>query len=69
MDSKYPTIIGQKNKAEFHGYASDSQMNYPILPRGVMREENDMDFKEPRLLRTKENFEAAATPFYSEEDI
>lgn len=47
LDSAMPTIIGKKNKAEFHGNITDSHLTYPILPRGVMQEENDWNFKEP----------------------
>lgn len=47
-DSEFQTILGQKNKAEFHGSIVDSQMNYLVLPRGVMKEENDWEFKNPR---------------------
>lgn len=51
MDSVYPTILGQKNKAEYHPYPTEYQMNYPILPRGTMLEKDDKFFKFPRLSR------------------
>jgi hypothetical protein len=41
-------------------------MNYPILPRGVMREEKDKDFMFPRL---DKNLEAAASRIYTDEEI
>lgn len=48
-DSQFPTMVGQKNKGEFHCNPVDQQMNYPIYPRGVMRKERDSLFIEPRL--------------------
>lgn len=66
MDSRFPTIIGQKNKAEFHPHIADYQMNYPILPRGVMLQENDQDFKDPRSGRFSG---AAALEIYTDQDI
>lgn len=47
-DSQFPSIIAQKNKAEYHTNPVDQQMNYPIYPRGVMRFQNDPLFTEPR---------------------
>ena len=52
-DSQFPTMMAQKNKAEFHTNPVDQQMNYPIQPRGVMRFENDKLFIEPRLDKNK----------------
>lgn len=49
MDSYFPTIQLQRNKAEFHGNIIDSQMNYPILPRGTMSSQDDQLFKFPKL--------------------
>ena len=66
MDSVFPTTLGQKNKAEYHPHPTEDQMNYPILPRGVMREEKDKDFMFPRL---DKNLEAAATRIYTDEEI
>lgn len=48
-DSCFPTMMAQKNRAEYHENVVDQQMNYPIYPRGVMREENDKFFMNPRL--------------------
>lgn len=48
-DSKYPTYQIQPNRMEYHTSYLEFQGNYPILPRGVMREENDMEFRFPRL--------------------
>ncbi|MBR4891396.1 MAG: hypothetical protein IKU15_08950 [Clostridia bacterium] len=36
MDSVFPTTLTQRNKAEYHPHPTEDQMNYPILPRGVM---------------------------------
>lgn len=49
MDSYFPTIQLQRNKAEFHSNIIDSQMNYPILPRGTMSSQDDQLFKFPKL--------------------
>lgn len=49
MDSYFPTIQFQRNKAEFHSNIIDSQMNYPILPRGTMSSQDDQLFKFPKL--------------------
>ena len=48
-DSCFPTMLAQKNRAEYHESVVDQQMNYPIYPRGVMRVENDKFFMNPRL--------------------
>ena len=48
MDSRFPTFLGQKNKAEYHENPVESQMNYLILPRGVMSSKNDRGFMNPR---------------------
>ena len=52
-DSQFPSMMAQKNKAEFFDSPVDQQMNYPIYPRGVMRSENDKFFAEPRLDKSK----------------
>jgi len=41
-------------------------MNYPILPRGVMRDEHDKGFMNPRLDR---NLDAAAPKIYTEIEV
>lgn len=48
-DSYLPAPI-QAHENRFHYFTSqiDQQMNYPVFPRGVMREENDENFKNPR---------------------
>lgn len=51
MDSCYPTFLGQKNKGEYHGSIVDEQMNYPVLPRGVMSTKDDRFFCNPRLVK------------------
>ena len=66
MDSQYPTIIGQKNKAEYHGSLAESHLNYPILPRGLMSKEQDFSFMYPRTLK---GFDVPAHKIYSEEEI
>lgn len=52
MDSAYPTMPSIKNKAEYWENLTNSQGNYPILPRGVMREERDLSFTNPRKNRS-----------------
>lgn len=47
-DSQFPSMMTSKNKAEFFTNPVDQQVNYPIYPRGVMRGENDINFKAPR---------------------
>lgn len=49
MDSAYPTIMPQQNKAMYFGAIIDGQMNYPVFPRGMMRSERDSDFMNPRM--------------------
>ena len=63
MDSQFPTIQLQKNKAEFHPSVIDGQMNYPVLPRGMMSSEDDVAFKEPK------NSTVPPVAIYSESDI
>ena len=48
VDSYFPTIQLQHSKSEFHPDVIDFQGNYPVLPRGVMREEHDVCFEIPR---------------------
>lgn len=49
MDSSFPIITTNVNRGKFHSNICDQQMNYEILPRGTMREENDIEFMMPRL--------------------
>jgi hypothetical protein len=63
MDSQFPTIQLQKNKAEFHPSVIDGQMNYPVLPRGMMSSEDDVSFKEPK------NSTVPPVAIYSESDM
>lgn len=68
MDTQFPTTLGKKNKAQFFPSAVDAQGNYPILPRGVMRKENDEVFMFPYLTpRGADPF--ADIGIYTEEDI
>lgn len=48
MDSAYPTMPPLQNKAQYFDCIQDIQMNYPIYPRGIMRQEHDEDFMSPR---------------------
>lgn len=66
MDSVFPTTLPQKNKAEYHPNPIESQMNYPIFPRGVMAEEHDQYFMNPRL---DKNCEAAAIKIYTDQEV
>lgn len=47
-DSYFPAIQLQGNRTEAHRTIDQQQLNYPVLPRGVMREKNDIDFRFPR---------------------
>lgn len=49
LDSYFPTISGKKNRLNYFTAAAEYQGNFPILPRGVVRSENDIQFKNPRL--------------------
>ena len=53
-DSVYPTLPPPQNKATYYGCVQDTQMNYPVYPRGIMRYEHDKDFCEPRSNKGKE---------------
>lgn len=48
MDSYFPTTQVQKNKFEYFPDPTESHMNYPVFPRGLMRNKVDQDFIEPR---------------------
>lgn len=63
MDSYFPTFLSQKNKSEYYTNPVDTQMNYPILPRGLMREENDPDFRFPQ------NDRVAATKIWTDDEV
>ena len=60
MDSVKQTIQTQPNKSNFFTAIQDTQLNYPIFPRGVMREENDVVFKNPRLFNKVSTYEVPA---------
>lgn len=49
MDSVYQTLPPPQNRSRWYGSIVDGQFNYKVFPRGVMRNENDSLFKEPRL--------------------
>ena len=57
MDSAFPTLPPPQNKGQWFDNVVDMQMNYPVFPRGLMRVENDKDFKTPCMDR---NYGAAA---------
>lgn len=65
MDAYFPTLAAKKNKAEYYGSIADYQMNYPILPRGIMGSPNDTDFMFPRTAKDKKY----ETKIYSDEEI
>ena len=46
-DMEHPTIFSKKNKAEYHESPVENQLNIPILPRGLFKEEKDLLFIEP----------------------
>lgn len=56
MDSVRETTLIRRNLSTYHENIVNTQLNYPIYPRGVMRTENDEDFKNPR----NDNFSVAA---------
>lgn len=60
MDSVKQTIQIQPNKSTFFTEIQDTQLNYPIFPRGVMREENDEAFKYPRKFPKTTSYEVPA---------
>lgn len=47
-----PTRQKKPNYLNYFPWEGDSQLNYPVLPRGVMREQHDTDFSCPRSSRT-----------------
>ena len=53
-DSALPTLPPPQNKATYYRSIQDTQMNYPVYPRGIMRCKNDIDFCEPRSNKGKE---------------
>ena len=49
MDSVYQTMPPPQNKSQYYEEIPNTQMNYPVFPRGVMAKENDQLFINPRL--------------------
>lgn len=47
-DSVSPTLPPPQNKSSYFNFIQDSQLNYPVYPRGIMRTEFDKDFISPR---------------------
>ena len=67
IDSYFPPVQSQRNRQDYHPDLTDFQLNYPILPRGLVREKDDYWFKEPRAHRKEEpQFQ---TKIYSEEEV
>lgn len=64
VDSVFPTFLPKKNRFEYHESPINSQLELPILPRGVFQKENDLFFIYPWKF---ENIEAAAQS--NEEEI
>lgn len=48
MDSVYPTTFAKKNKFNFYPWKTDLELNYPVLPRGLMGQGNKEEFCSPR---------------------
>lgn len=74
MDSVFHTLPPPQNKSQYYEDIPNTQMNYPIFPRGVMRQEDDPLFINPRLdKKTKskstdyilENFKNTDKPFFN----
>lgn len=74
MDSVFHTLPPPQNKSQYYEDIPNTQMNYPIFPRGVMRQEDDPLFISPRLdKKTKskstdyilENFKNTDKPFFN----
>ena len=53
-DSVYPEIGTKKNIGNYYNNPIDYQLNYPVFPCGLMKEENDIEFIEP--FRSKKEF-------------
>lgn len=46
-DTLFPEMRSQKNFGIYFTHPTEYEMNYPVYPCGVMRYENDGDFKQP----------------------
>lgn len=49
MDSAYPTMMSPQDKSQYFSNIVDSQLNYPVFPRGVICGENSKEFRFPYL--------------------
>lgn len=49
MDSYFPVVGMQKNRLEYYGAIADEQLQYKVLPRGVVAKPNDLFFAQPFL--------------------
>ncbi len=47
MDSFYPVIGTEKNYLKYYGDPLNSQLTYPVLPRGTAKSSNDINFIKP----------------------
>lgn len=65
MDSYFPTFMARKNKDEYFTEETEYHMNYPILPRGVMRVQEEEEFMSPRLIR----FGSKQPKIYTDEEV
>ena len=52
LDSVQQTIYLKKNKSEFFRTEAEFELNYVVLPRGLMRQPKDLEFIEPRRDKT-----------------
>lgn len=67
LDSYTTTAQPQQNHGNFFVDPSEFQLNYPVLPRGVIKQENDDEFANPRAYRDRDGYGAA--PIVSEEEL
>lgn len=55
-DSKFESLQAKKNKGNYFPSAAEQHVNYPILPRGVMRGKVDREFEFPYLDKSERLF-------------
>lgn len=56
MDSVYQTLPPPQNKGQYYTNIVDTQMNYLVFPRGVIKKERDIAFMEPRTDKINRSF-------------
>lgn len=56
MDSVYQTLPPPQNKGQYYTNIADTQMNYLVFPRGVIKKERDIAFMEPRTDKINRSF-------------